>query len=146
MSDAAKAEIRPLARYSRRFGVAAEDIDEMGHASNQCYLRWVMEAAEEHSSAVGLGLAEYRAGGAAFVVKRHEIDYLRSALEDDELEVTTWISEWSAASCQRSTAIRRVSDDAVLAKAVTTWVYVSLERQRPKRIPESILERFRPGA
>jgi acyl-CoA thioester hydrolase len=131
----------PVFRSSLR--VAPEDIDDLGHASNQRYLHWIMEIAEAHSSAVGMDFAAYRELGAVFVVRRHEIDYLRSALDGDELLIETWVDSWKGASSVRRTTIRRRGDGAVLTEASTQWVFVSLERQRPRRIPEELMERFR---
>ena len=61
--------------------VVSEDIDELGHANNAVYVRWLERCAWEHSKSLGLGLAEYRELDRAMAVLRHEIDYLASAYE-----------------------------------------------------------------
>src|SRR5438105_2966053 len=62
--------------------VQPEDIDTMGHVNNIVYLRWVQDAATAHwmAAATEEQKAEY-----AWVVVRHEIDYLRPAVLGDEL-------------------------------------------------------------
>jgi acyl-CoA thioester hydrolase len=128
--------------YTVRTQVQPADIDELGHASNVVYLRWTQDAAVQHSQAMGLGMAEYVARGAVFVVRRHVVDYLRPAMLGDELDVTTQVSATTPATAERSTTIRRVADGAVLAKAHTVWAYVDLARARPARIPAEVLQKF----
>ena len=122
--------------------VEKADIDRLGHASNQVYLRWVLDAALAHSTALGLDEAAYVARGQAWVVRRHELTYLRPALEGDRLRVETRVANMSAASSVRRTRILRASDGAVLLEATTDWVYVDIPRGRPCRIPTDVRTRF----
>lgn len=117
----------------------AADIDENLHVSNLVYLRWVIDAAVSHSNAVGWDHARYVREGAMFVVRRHEIDYLASAALGDRISVTTHIESWSAATSIRHTRVER--DGKVLARAVTTWAFLSLDG-RPRRIPAHVHEAF----
>ena len=64
---------------------APDDIDELGHVSNLVYLRWVLEVALAHSRARGWDYAHYRALGAVFMVRRHEIDYVAQVTLDQAL-------------------------------------------------------------
>ena len=120
--------------------VAPADIDDLGHASNLVYLRWVQEAARAHSTACGLGREDYLARGEAFVVRRHEIDYLRPAFVGDQLVVETRVAEMGRASSLRKTRILRGAE--VLATAATDWAYIDLGRGRAIRIPEDVRARF----
>ena len=122
--------------------VQPADIDLLGHASNQVYLRWVLEAALAHSTALGLDEAAYFARGQAWVVRRHELTYLKAALASDRLRVETRVANMSAASSVRRTRIVRPADGAVLLEAVTDWVYVEIPRGRPARIPTDVRSRF----
>lgn len=114
------------------------DIDQLGHVSNIAYIRWVQDVAVAHSEAVGLGYAAYVNMGAVFVVRRHEVDYLRPALRGDRLVVRTWIDSAQAAKCKRATEIERVADGVVMARAMTTWGFIDVARQRPTRIPDEV--------
>ena len=116
------------------------DIDRLGHASNQVYLRWVLEAALAHSTALGWPEEAYLARGQAWVVRRHELDYLRPALAADRLQVQTRVESMSVASSVRKTEIFR--GDVLLMSASTDWVYVALPSGRPVRIPPEVRSRF----
>ena len=116
------------------------DIDGLGHVSNLVYLRWVLEAALAHSTAKGLDEAAYKARGQGWVVRRHEIDYLRAAFAADDLVVETRVASVAAASSTRRTRILRGGE--LLARATTSWAYVDFRTGRPIRIPEEVKSLF----
>jgi len=126
--------------YLLRVRAAPSDIDGLGHVSNLVYLRWVLDAALAHSTAKGLDEAAYKARGQGWVVRRHEIDYLRAALEGDDLVVETRVAAIAAASSTRKTRIFRDGD--LLARAATSWAYVDYRTGRPIRIPEDVKSLF----
>jgi acyl-CoA thioester hydrolase len=128
--------------YRHLVEVRPEDIDELGHAGNLVYLRWVLEAALAHSTAVGLDQAAYLARREVWVVRSHEIHYLRPALSGERLAVETRVASMAAASSVRRTRILRASDGAELCRASTDWAFLDLARGRPCRIPEDIRSRF----
>lgn len=121
--------------------VRDEDIDMLGHANNVAYLRWIQDVAVAHSEAVGLSFDRYREIGGVFVVRRHEIDYLRSALRGEKLVVCTWIPTQMAAKVVRKTEIRRQSGEVVV-RADTIWGFIDGRTLRPSRIPDDIREAF----
>jgi acyl-CoA thioester hydrolase len=128
--------------FRQQLVVSHGDFDQLGHASNVAYVRWLQDVAQAHSERVGLGYSDYQRLGAVFVVRRHEIDYLRSALAGDSVELETWVQSWSAATSVRRTRIWR--DGAELARAATTWAFVEAASGRPRRIPEPVRAAFAP--
>jgi acyl-CoA thioester hydrolase len=124
--------------FEHRIEVGEEDIDALGHANNVAFVRWIQAVAIAHSDSVGMDFAAYVELGSFFVVRRHEVDYLRPALRGEGLRVRTWIDSAAAAKCERATEILRESDGEVLARARTTWGYVEAATGRPVRIPDSI--------
>jgi len=128
--------------FSIRLRVTVQDLDELQHVSNVVYVRWIQDVAVAHSEAVGLGLDAYKERGAVFVVRRHEVDYLRPALSGDEVEVETRVVAMSLVTATRQTFIRRAADGQVLVQAQTQWAYVSTSTGRPVRIPPEVSQRF----
>jgi acyl-CoA thioester hydrolase len=124
------------------FEVSASDIDPLGHVNNISYVRWIQDIAVAHSASVGLDFAVYARLGAIFVVRRHEIDYLRPVLLGDCIEARTWIETMMAAKCVRITELRRGSDPSPAATANTVWGYVDLKTGRPTRIPVDVTQAF----
>jgi acyl-CoA thioester hydrolase len=132
----------PANAFTHRFAVADSDIDELGHAGNVTWVRWVNDAATAHSRSVGLGLAEYKTRGLLWVVRRHEIDYLGQAFAGEPLEALTWIESVRGATALRRTLFHRASDERLLARAATTWVLVKIDGGRPMRVPNELTERY----
>ena len=124
------------------FLAPAEDMDENSHISNVAYVRWLQDAARAHSDAIGWTRERYIAEGGFFGVKRHEIDYLRPATAGEEIRVTTWIQEPRPASATRISEIVRTKDNVVLARARTTWVWLSVDGGRPIKLPQAITDAF----
>lgn len=120
--------------------VVGSDIDNLGHASNLVYLRWIQDAALAHSTALGFSQSAYLARGQVWVVRKHEIEYLRPAVAGDQLRVETRVSTMKVANSVRRTEIFR--DGELVCRASTDWVYVDLARGRPVRIPESMRAAF----
>ncbi len=134
-----------MMQFKLTMTVSDADIDELGHASNIAYVRWIQDVALAHSVAVGLDVEAYRTIGGVFFIRRHEIDYLRPALRGDRLELRTWIDSVFAAKCLRGTEVVKISDDGaetMLARAMTTWGFVEIASGRPSRIPNAVRAAF----
>ncbi len=124
--------------------VIPDDIDEQGIAYNVTIIDWMMRAAIAHSTSLGYDRVAYRRLGAMFVVRRHEIDYHRSARLGDELVLRTWPSFMKAATAHRKHEIVRARDGVMIAKGLNVWAFVGRETGRPQRMPAEVIEAFHP--
>lgn len=111
------------------------DIDEMGHANNVVYLRWVQEAAAAHWNHIA---SHQLKKTYAWVVVRHEIDYLQPAFLHDKLIAYTWIGDHSGAVSERYVDICNAETGKKLAAAKTTWCLLDAVSLRPKRIDATV--------
>jgi acyl-CoA thioester hydrolase len=125
-----------LGAYVHAFAVDAADIDALGHANNVSFIRWVNDAAIAHSTQVGFGIAACVAAGLVWVVRRHDVEYLRPAFAGEQIEAFTWPETLSGATSLRRTVFRR--GDEVLARSETTWALLELKSQRPRRVTEAM--------
>lgn len=132
----------PANAFTQHFCVPSTDIDDLGHAGNVSWVRWVNEAATAHSVSIGLDLAAYRDLGLLWVVRKHEIEYVAPAFDGEALEAITWVETLKGATSLRRTLFRRRADGATLARAATTWVLLSIASGRPTRVPPALLERY----
>lgn len=133
-----------LPRYTLPIQVTSADIDELGHVSNQVYLRWVLDVATSHSAHLGYDHARYRQLGGIFIVRRHELDYLAQVRLGEEVRAETWVPSWRAASCIRATEVFR--GDQIVLRAQTTWAFMALATGRPTRIAAELRALFGEGA
>ena len=131
--------------YRYRFTVPASDIDVNGHVNNVAYVQWMQDVAVHHFRDVG-GEPLMDAAAATWVARSHHIEYLRPAYLGDDVEARTWVTDFSRVRSVRCYTFVRMSDDVLLAKGETEWVFVNATTGRPKAIPESITSLFRPAA
>lgn len=117
--------------------VIEADIDDLNHVNNIVYLRYVQEAAGRHWYTV---VPEELSTKIIWVVRRHEIDYLKPAFLGDELTVKTWVDNFTGVTSDRHCEILRGNE--VLARSRTLWVSLDANSKRPKRIGEEIAGLF----
>lgn len=132
----------PAHAHVHAFSVEQGDIDELGHANNVVWVRWVNDAAIAHSRAVGLGPDVYFAMHVIWVVRRHDIEYLLPALPGESLEALTWVATLRGATSLRRTVFRRAVDGKILSRAATTWALLDVATGRPRRVPAEMMARY----
>lgn len=124
-------------RFEHSFIVKPEDIDRQGHVNNVRYLQWIQDVAVAHWFSLA---TEEQRQKIAWVVLRHEIDYLRPAFENEEITATTWVGEDKGAKWERFTEIQR--GDEILVKAKSIWVALDTQTLRPRRVDAKLKEQF----
>lgn len=129
--------------HEHAFRVVAEDIDRQGHVNNVVYLRYAQDVAVAHwRAAVPEGVRETL----VWVVRRHEIDYLRPAVEEDELVARTWVGAGSGATLERFIEIHRPADGELIVRVKSVWVGLDPGTMRPRRVTDAIRAFFEAGA
>jgi acyl-CoA thioester hydrolase len=131
-----------MQKFKTHIRVQDDDMDALGHVNNAVYQQYLERAAVEHSAHLGFGLELYRQLGGVFVMRRIEIDYLRSAVAGDRLEVTTWLQEMRGPRAIRRYEIRKQGHDELLVTAEALWVWVDTKAMRPRAIPSELLLAF----
>ena len=127
--------------FELKLTVSEQDIDDLNHAGNYHYVRWMQEAAIAHSTALGWSPEKYIELGAGWVVHSHNIVYLKPAFEGDAIVVKTWVSNMKAVTSLRKYEICNAAGE-ILAKAETNWAFVNYAKQRPIRIPAEISDNY----
>ncbi len=122
-------------KFAYPLTVTAADIDEMGHVNNVVYLRWVQDAAAAHWNHIAAPALKKTC---AWVVVRHEIDYLQPARLSDSLIAYTWVGDHAGAKSSRYVEIFHAVNHTKLATAKTTWCLLDAVSLRPKRIDAAI--------
>jgi acyl-CoA thioester hydrolase len=126
--------------YTARWPVRSYEIDQHGHVNNAVYLNYSEALTVEHAEAAGLGRAWCEAHGGAWVVRRHEIEYLRPARMGDELELTVRVELVRGVRGVRRTTIALAADGTRVASVWSEWVWVRLADGRPSRVPSELVE------
>ena len=121
--------------------VVTDEIDELGHAGNYHYVRWMQHAAVAHSSANGWPSERYIELGSGWVVRSHQITYLKPAVEGDALNIRTWVANMRRVTSLRRYEITNGAGERV-ATSETDWAFIHYARQTPIRIPEPVASCF----
>ena len=135
----------PTNAYRLPVHVTAEMVDLQRRVSNHEILRIFSRAASMHSASLGWDLDAYRKLGAWWVVRRHEVDYMQPARLDDELVCYTWPSGLGKARAMRRHVLERPDDGVVIARGLNMWALIDVETERPRRIPQEVIDSFDPA-
>lgn len=115
--------------------VLSEHLDDLKHVNNVVYLQWVQDIAGKHwFSKAG------KDSGVLWVVRKHEIEYLKAALLGDQLRIETWVESMQGLTSLRKVAIYR--GEELLCSCTSHWVMLDGKSLRPRRIPAEIAALF----
>jgi acyl-CoA thioester hydrolase len=117
--------------------VQPQHIDLMRHTNNVVYLQWLEEVAWAHSTALGLGPAEYEALGHGMVVRQHELTYIQATRLGEALWLGTWLTAIDRLNLHRQYQFVRASDGQTVFRGRTHFVCVDIEHGRVRRMPEA---------
>jgi len=128
--------------FHHELTISSSAIDVNGHVNNVMYVQWMQDAAIAHSNSVGDTLTRQQDAGVMWVARSHHIDYLRQSFEQDVIVIETWAESFRKTSSLRQYRFLRKSDNTLLAKANTMWVYLHKETGRPVAIEEAIMKLY----
>lgn len=131
----------PSGHFTFPHRVETAEIDELGHAGNYHYLRWMQHAAVAHSSANGWPASRYQELGCGWVVRSHQITYLKPCFEGDLLLIDTWVANMRRAASVRCYEIRNEQGERI-AEAQTNWAFIDFSRHTLVRIPDAVSSSF----
>lgn len=125
---------KPESVYLHELTVPAKAIDGNGHVNNVAYVQWMQDVAILHWESLG-GMEIDHAENCTWVARSHHIEYLRPAYEDEVIQIRTWIDNVRRVRSVRKYEFKRLSDDQLLARGETDWVFIDVDSGRPKPIP-----------
>jgi acyl-CoA thioester hydrolase len=131
---------RPV--FEMALTAGAEHIDELGHVNNAVWVQWIQQVAVAHWDSVADPIhrdAYY------WVVVRHEIDYLRPAVEGDRLTARTWVGD-APKGARFDRLMEFIGPDGKLCvRSRTDWAIIDKALGRPIRVPPEVIAPFVAG-
>ena len=125
--------------YRHDFVVPESVVDQNGHVNNVVYIQWMQDVATLHFDSTGGAQAMHEAG-ATWVVRSHNIEYLKSAFAGEEVIALTWVVNFRRVRSLRRYQFLRKRDNELLARGETDWIFVDTASGRPRRIPVEVME------
>lgn len=132
----------PVRVYTHRLVFPPEAEDENRHVNNIEYVRLLQESAIAHTRQNGWTPEELHSRGWTWVVRSHFIEYLQPCRAGEPIAVQTWVANFQKIRSLRKYRFVRESDDALLATAQTSWVFLNLRTGRPVAIPPEVLAAY----
>ncbi len=130
----------PESVYKLNKIVAWRDLDPAKHVNNATYLSFLEDAGTLVLAHYGWSLGRLIAEGVGIVARRLRIEYKTPALLEDQLEITTYLSDVKRATAVRRYIIRRPQDNALIARAYVLNVCVDLHSGQPRKFPPIFLQ------
>lgn len=121
-------------KNSTKLRVRYGETDQMGYCYYGNYAMYFEVGRVEALRSLGMSYRSLEERGVMLPVSHFEVDYKLPAKYDDELSITTCISELKGARLKFTYTI--TVEDRIIAEATTTLVFVSKENMRPIAPPE----------
>lgn len=121
------------------------EMDQYRHVNNAVYLNYLEQAAIDACADAGFDLSRLDEMGGLFIIRQHDIEYLRPARYGDSLDIATWISQLTTSSLLRHTTMHIHGGDLAI-RAQTRWVWIDLARRASAPIPDALLATLKVGA
>ncbi len=131
--------------YKKNLQVRSYELSRAGAVNHAVFLQWFQEAAFEASAAGGFGMKVYDEMGAAWVMRNIDVEFRQPARYLDEIEISTWVSDFQRVRSHREYQARRASDHALLAVAHVDWVFLDSTTLALRRVPPEMGARFEPN-
>jgi acyl-CoA thioester hydrolase len=125
--------------YTEVLNVSPEDLDDLDHVNNIRYVEWIQDISKKHWEKVA---PQAMRNEMAWVVRNHNINYLKSAVLGDTLQVSTYIKNNTGPLSVRVVEIKNNKTGQLLVNAHTEWCLLDARTFRPKRVPEAINNLF----
>lgn len=114
-------------------------LDAMNHVNNVVYIQWMQDIASMHWHAIATPELKNKF---VWMIRRHEVDYYNQAFLNDSLLITTWTGEYTNVTWKRHYEITRPADNKKIISAVSLWIPVDVETQKPQRVDEAMVSLF----
>jgi len=119
--------------------IQPNDIDMLNHVNNTVYFRWVQEVATAHWESA---TTDEQRSKWVWVIRRHEIDYLRPCFLNDKVMAYTWVIPTEINGSDRIVVFKNVATEKIITQVKTTWILVDPITQRGVKVPAEILQMF----
>jgi acyl-CoA thioester hydrolase len=122
-------------RYHSRRRVQFHELDTARHVNHAVYLQWVGQAYFHAMRAAGYPPERMRQEGWAVFQGGHDIEYHAPALDNDEVEIVSWVCEMGKVRGAWTHEMYNVATGKLLARDYSLGVFVNAEG-RPAPLPQ----------
>ncbi len=130
--------------YTWRFEVRSYELDTSGWVRPSTYLNYLEEGAWNASAAAGYTPAWYNAHNRIWVLRTMNVRYFTPVTMGEQLELSTWVSDFRRVQSHREYDLRRVRDGQRVLRARGNWAFLDAQTLQPQRLPDQVILDFAP--
>ena len=131
-----------MKKFSKRIKVRYCETDQMGFVHHGSYVNYFEEARISWISNLGLSYSEMEKSGIILPVSKLNVQYLKPAYFDDELDVSVELDKIPTSRLIFNYIIKREND--IVVKGSTVLAFLIKKTKRPVRCPDYMLEKVTP--
>jgi len=129
--------------HQRNFTVRWAELDSNERFGPEHYLRYLIETAYDWGDSLGLGYEAYMELGIYWLIRETELIIEKFPKHNDQLTLTIWMSQWQRVRGLRNFRITRAGTDEVFAYGAQKIVVMDVKTDRPTKLDESVIGRFK---
>lgn len=130
-------------RYTSRRRVEFHELDTVQHVNHAVYLQWIDEAFRDALRSAGCAPEQTLLDGWRAIQSGHEIQYFAGAVEQENIEIVSWLCETAADGAAWTHEIYNADPRKLLARDYARMNFVSSQHEPiapPARVIEDILQ------
>ena len=131
-----------MKKFSKRIKVRYCETDQMGLVHHGSYVNYFEEARISWISNLGLSYSEMEKSGIILPVSKLNVQYLKPAYFDDELDVSVELDKIPTSRLIFNYIIKREND--IVVKGSTVLAFLNKKTKRPVKCPGYMLEKVTP--
>lgn len=135
-------DLAVAAPYRDTLVVKPEWLDENGHMNVANYLRAFDHGGEVFFRDCGIGWDYTREGEGTIFMTNCDLDFRRELLEDDPLEVTTQLMDWTPKLVHTYQALYHREKGYFAASSETLFIHVAFADRKSTEMPTQTLARL----
>lgn len=129
--------------FKHKYTIGVEDISYNKMASNKALLAMMEDIACLHSAKAGYGVMDIDIKKRGWILLDWEIRIIKRPKYNQEIEAATWVGEMEKLTAYRYFELKNCNGE-VMAVGISRWLLFDLERKRPVRLTEEIIQLYEP--
>jgi medium-chain acyl-[acyl-carrier-protein] hydrolase len=124
--------------FSKEFEIHYYEINQHREATPVTILNYLEDTAIAHSEQIGYGIERLLTDNRAWVLNRWQVEIDRYPTLGEKISIETWPSKFERFYATREYLIRNAREE-IIARAVSLWIFINIEKRRPVRIPPELI-------
>jgi acyl-CoA thioester hydrolase len=125
-------------RYTTRRRVEFHELDTVQHVNHAVYLQWIAEAFRDALRAAGHAPERTLQDGWRALQTGHEVQYFAAAVDQENIEIVSWLSEMAADGAAWAHEIYNADTRKLLARDYARMSFVNAQYELITPLPQII--------